>query len=302
MKKLLIAFLFIVSVIPAAFSAQSDVYSCGIASSASAPNIVPADNCIPQDILRDYRVIKGTVVKAKTDSREKVELVSIRFTPKDKSQSKELMFIASPHFAFYIKKGIDGDISFTADGYQTLILHPRDFDETMGRYVEMVPQSAAATTTAPVVETPTSPAQATPRTRTTVRSGSTPPTNGGSAATATVHKKINGMIIEGDTKLPAIGAYVTPRGVKSSPSNSGIADETGAFHIEMFPANTDAEVSYMGYTTRIVSASQMNDGMNITLQPSTETLDKAVLSIVDCGKEKRAELHALTAEVLNNTT
>ena len=141
MKKILFAFLFVLTLIPAAFSAPGSFTAC--AATGTHPNLTPA--CQQPT---DTRVIKGTVVEKGTNYQTKIPRVSVKFVPAGKNAADvSPTTVANSAFAIFIPKDqTGGSIVFSADGYKTLTLSLSYFPENLGKYVEMEKQTSATRT------------------------------------------------------------------------------------------------------------------------------------------------------------
>lgn len=92
--------------------------------------------------------------------------------------------------------------------------------------------------------------------------------------------KIKGTITDA-TGMPVIGAAVKEKGT----SNGVVSDIDGNFVLEV-GANATLEISYIGYKTLEVKASQKP--MNITMVEDTEMLDEVV--VVGYGSQRKSDL------------
>lgn len=92
--------------------------------------------------------------------------------------------------------------------------------------------------------------------------------------------KVKGTITDA-TGMPVIGAAVKEKGT----SNGVVSDIDGNFALEV-GANATLEISYIGYKTLEVKASQQP--MNITMIEDTEMLDEVV--VVGYGSQRKSDL------------
>lgn len=92
--------------------------------------------------------------------------------------------------------------------------------------------------------------------------------------------KVKGTITDA-TGMPVIGAAVKEKGT----SNGVVSDIDGNFALEV-GANATLEISYIGYKTLEVKASQQP--MNITMVEDTEMLDEVV--VVGYGSQRKSDL------------
>ncbi|NNF85834.1 MAG: TonB-dependent receptor plug domain-containing protein [Winogradskyella sp.] len=100
---------------------------------------------------------------------------------------------------------------------------------------------------------------------------------------------ICGTIIDEDSKLPLYGASVvvvnSTRGVS--------ANDLGEFRIDDVPVNALISISYLGYTTKRVSAKLLNNSNScqiVTLQPNNEELSEILITkFLTTGLQKRID-------------
>lgn len=98
---------------------------------------------------------------------------------------------------------------------------------------------------------------------------------------------INGTVLD-ENNEPVIGASVVQKGTSR---NGAATDFEGNFAIKVVPG-TPLEISYVGYKTVVINASQ---GMMVYLQPTTEQLNELVA--IGYGTQKRANLTGAVATV-----
>ena len=98
---------------------------------------------------------------------------------------------------------------------------------------------------------------------------------------------INGTVLD-ENNEPVIGASVVQKGTSR---NGAATDFEGNFAIKVVPG-TPLEISYVGYKTVVMNASQ---GMMVYLQPTTEQLNELVA--IGYGTQKRANLTGAVATV-----
>jgi len=288
MKKILIAFLFILTAIPAAFSA--DEYAVLCISEDTTESI-----CDPTD--KKYKVIKGTIVEANTNYKNKISTVTITFTPDDPTEQL-VSRTAGPSFAFQIEDGVPGKITFVAKGYTPQTVDASYFNES-GKYIQLTPEDGTGSgkptilISRGVIDAATITAKASNKTAETEKPATPAPTakptdtrtsntRGAKAATKqtaqpatpkqepktephVVLNSVTGYIYD-ENGEPLIGANITPIGIAPDGQNASAADKNGHFDIANFPKDTDAKVSYIGYKTLTFSANELGKDMKIYME------------------------------------
>ena len=111
---------------------------------------------------------------------------------------------------------------------------------------------------------------------------------------AMAQNRVTGKIVDADGE-PVIGASVMVKGT----SNGAVTDLDGLFTIQNVPAKASLVVSYVGYTTQTVAATQGE--MRITLQEDRQMLEELV--VVGYGVQKKSDvtgaMTSVTGEELN---
>ncbi len=315
MKKISIAFLFVLTIVPTSFANPAAVYECTVDQLQAGPNVTVGADCSTQDWVKDYRSIKGTVVKYGTKNAEKISLVKIEFQPSNTNEAHPLQHTANPHFAFYIKKGVEGTITFSREGYDSLTLSTSEFGP-YGRYVEMKPSSVPADATAMAASD--SPAENKTKTEsgnTSSGKGSASTRSSGASTTQTVASTkpestvkptpvtntetitISGTVVdENDNPISyaAVSYYDstnTPQGVS--------ANADGKYNLTVPSSNTDVTFSILGYESQTKKASELSNNPTVKLNLVSELLDKTVIGDCETIQARRKTYHATTFKLID---
>ena len=146
MKKILFAFLFVLSALNTAFSAPTSYFvNCSKTNGHTDPSQLGCSN-VPKNITETHRVIKGTIlencyeIKTNPSKCPKLNQVNITFAPDDLSLPQQTIRMAGPVFAFYIKKGVEGKILFQKNDYKTAVINSSRITNN-GTYVPLTQDS-----------------------------------------------------------------------------------------------------------------------------------------------------------------
>lgn len=102
---------------------------------------------------------------------------------------------------------------------------------------------------------------------------------------------ISGIVSDSVSGAPLSGVSVLVQGTSSGTST----DLNGAYTISVTEDEVRLVVSFLGYSTKTVTAQSGSTGVNILLSPGTESLDEIV--VIGYGSVKRADLTGSVAQL-----
>lgn len=101
-------------------------------------------------------------------------------------------------------------------------------------------------------------------------------------------KSISGTVIDGSTKQPLVGASIVGVGSQSGT----LSDYNGKFNLVVSTSTATIEVSYIGYVTQNVAAT---NNLTISLEPDVEAIDDIV--IIGYGAVRKSDLTGSVASI-----
>ena len=147
MKKILIAFLFILTAIPAAFSASADYFvKCNKTNDTYSLSKLTCSDA-NKNITDTHRLIKGIIVEncsqiqlKRPDKCPGLRNFNITFVPNDTSLPSQTIKVDGPVFVFYISKNTTGRIFFQKTDYKTAVADSNNVNDS-GSYIPLTPDT-----------------------------------------------------------------------------------------------------------------------------------------------------------------